>query len=104
MTVGLPTDKMSVDNAVGNLARQIQVWSGRVPDFKAWLDTISDDDLTKPPFGYTSSDVAILRSATNDMLELAQVYLGMIDHTPASDMSVFVRRLSGVPAYPTMIP
>jgi len=101
MSVGLPTDKMTVDNTVGNLARQIQVWAGRVPDFKAWLDSISDDDLTKPPFGYMPADVAVLRSATNDMLALTQIYLGQIDHTPASDLSTFVRRLAGVPAYPT---
>lgn len=102
MSAGLPTDKMAVDNAVGNLSRQIQMWSGRVPDFKEWLDSVTDTQLQAPPFGYTSNEVALLRSATNDMLTLSKVYLGTGDHTPASDLSTFIRQLAGVPAYPSV--
>jgi|SRR5215471_1039291 len=103
MTVGIPTDKLACDQAVGQLARQIQQWSSRVPDFKAWLDTIPDADLQAPlPFGYTPQEVALLRSATNDMNTLARIYHGLIDHTPASDLSAFAKQLAGIPAYPTL--
>ena len=97
MPVGRPTDKMACDNAVGALAYQIQSWAGRVPEFKIWLDSMTNDDLEKAPFNYSEADVALLRSATNDMLTLSQVYLGITDHTPASDLSAFVRRLAGIP-------
>jgi len=96
-------DKMSLDNSVGALAAQIQTWAVRVPDFKAWLDTIPDTDLEKAPFNYTTDDVAILRSAVGDMLLLAQLYVGQAELSPARDLSVFIRRLSGVPVIPSMV-
>jgi len=94
--VGLPVDKASVNGTSGNLALQIQNWSAAVARFKAWLDTMPDADLEIDPFSYTAEEVALLKSATNDMNTLAEVYRGLTDHTPASDMSVFVKRLAGV--------
>jgi len=103
MAVGRPVDKQSLDNSVGALAAQIQVWATRVPDFKAWLDTIPDDDLEKPPFNYSDNDVAVLRSAVADMLLLAEIYTGHQEISPARDLSTFVRRLAGVPLIPSMV-
>lgn len=98
MAVGFPTEKSSVDSSVGNLARQIETWAARVPEFKAWLDTQTDEVLQAAPYNYSPEDVALLKSATNDMAALADVYLGNAEHTPASDMSVFVKRVAGIPA------
>jgi hypothetical protein len=94
---------VSLDNSVGSLAAQIQTWVSRVPDFKAWLDIVPDEVLKAAPFNYTDDDVATLRSAVGDMLLLAQIYTGQADLTPARDLSVFVRRLAGVPSVPSMV-
>jgi hypothetical protein len=103
MAVGRPADKATLDASVGALAAQVQTWAARVPDFKAWLDTIPDDLLKQPPFGYTDTDVATLRSAVADMLTLAEVYVGQTEMSPARDLSTFVRRLAGVPSIPSMV-
>jgi len=97
MSVGNLTNKLTIDSTVGPLAQQIQTWSARVDSFKEWLDTMPDATLEAEPFSYTPDDVALLKSATNDMFTLSQVYQGKIDHTPASDLSVFVGRIAGVP-------
>jgi len=98
MPVGLPIDKSTIDMTSGNFARQIQIWAARVPDFKAWLDTMPDADLEKPPFNYTEQEVALLKSAVNDMYILSQVWLGKMDHTPASPLNTFAERIAGIPA------
>jgi hypothetical protein len=96
--VGFQTDRGTVDSSVGTLARQIQLWSSRTISFKEWLDTIPDADLGAPPYSYTNQEIALLRSSTGDMYTLTQIFIGAIDHTPASDLSVFVREVGGIPA------
>lgn len=95
MSVGYAVDKTQIDNVVGALARQIQTWTPQVQDFKTLMDATPEADLET--MGYTPDEVALLKSGTNDMFTLAQVYLGVIDHTPAAALNVFVDRMAGLP-------
>lgn len=94
--VGNPVTKFSVDSTSGNLSRGVELWSAQVLEFKAWLDAMPDADLEAPPFGYSSDDVALLKSAFNDLSQLANAYKGLAEITPARDLGVFSRRLAGL--------
>jgi hypothetical protein len=96
MAAGLPVDKFQLDNTVGNLARTIEQFANQALQFKAYLDATPDASLEEAPFNYTADDVANIKSAAADMATVANVYKGLADHTPASDLGVFSRRLMGL--------
>jgi hypothetical protein len=96
MSVGLPVDKFQLDAQAGGLARTIEQWSAQAAQLKQYLDATPDGTLEAPPFSYTPEDVATLKSAATDMATVAGVYKGTIDHTPASDLGTFSRRLMGL--------
>lgn len=95
-TVGLPPDGLQVNNNLVQLARQIEIWAPQAIRFADLLAGLSDEQLTQPPYDFAAGDIPLLKSAAFDMRTLAQVYLGQTDHTPASDMSVFVKRVAGL--------
>jgi hypothetical protein len=96
MTVGLPVDRFQVDTQAGGLARTLETFSNQALQFKQYLDATPDADLEAGPFNYTPEEVALLKSAASDMATVANVYKGLVDHTPASDLGVFSRRLMGL--------
>jgi len=94
MAAGLPVDKFQIDNQVGTLARTLEAFANQALQLKQYMDATPDADLEE--FGYTPDDVALIKSGVGDMATVANVYKGTIDHTPASDLGVFSRRLMGL--------
>jgi len=96
MAAGLPVDKFQLDNQVGTLARNIETFANQALQFKQYMDATPDATLLEPPFSYEQADVDNIKSAATDMATVANVYKGLVDHTPASDLGVFSRRLMGL--------
>lgn len=92
MSVGLYATKSDVDVRAGQLARAVRDELTGVGDFKLWLDTQTDPNLTA--LGYSGPDIATLRSAFNDLDKLRQVYLGAVAQTPAYDFRTFAKFLA----------
>lgn len=93
MSVGFTTSKGSLDQASGLLAHNIMMWSRQATDLQTYLAAVPDADLEG--LGYTPEDVALLKSAVNDMGKLAQVFFGQAEQTPAYDFRTFVGRIAG---------
>jgi len=89
-------DKGQVDSIAGQISRQIQQWAPDALKMQEWLITMPDADLEKPPFMYSSEDIATLKSAFNDLALLANIFYGQAEITPARDLSIFSRRLAGL--------
>lgn len=96
MSVGLAADKSQVDLNSGQLARTIQTWAGQAQELRTWADSTPDAILEQPPYGYTSAEIALLKSAIHDMATLADVYFGEADLTPPQDLGRFSRQLMGI--------
>jgi hypothetical protein len=96
MPAGIPVDRYSLDQQSGNLARAIEQFANQALQFKQYLDATPDATLLEPPFSYEQADVDNIKSAATDMATVASVYKGLVDHTPASDLGVFSRRLMGL--------
>ena len=93
---GLEVNRFTLDQEAGTLARNLEQFANQALQLKQYLDATPDADLEAPPFEYTNQEVALLKSAANDMATVASVYKGTADHTPASDLGVFSRRLMGL--------
>jgi len=93
---GNPALKENWDSRSGNLAVSLREILHQIQTFKLELDTITDEDLEA--LGYSSGDVAILRSAIGDMDDLATVFNGGSSNhlTGTYDYTSFVKLLYGV--------
>lgn len=69
--VGFPTDKNTLDARAGNIAIQVRDSLDAASRLKAWLDTKTEADLVA--LGYTSAEVAVLKSAFTDLSALRSV-------------------------------
>ena len=96
MSVGYAVDKGQVDSISGQVSRQIEAWAPDALKFKSWLDATPDETLTLPPFGYTTDEVALLKSAFTDLALLAEIYRGNEILPEARDLGTFSRRLAGL--------
>ena len=74
MAVGTPTSRASVDATSGDLVRSLDRVATQIDEFKAWLDATPDAELTSPAYGYSTEDVALLKSAYNDLSTLIGLY------------------------------
>lgn len=93
MSLGYLVTKNDVDSKVASLALTLRTNFDAVRNFKIWLDTKTDPDLTA--MGYTSGEVATLRSATADMDELRRIYEGLIA-AGQKDYRAFTKLVTGV--------
>jgi hypothetical protein len=80
----------------GQVCRQIEQWVPDALKMADWLSAMPDADLMAPPYGYTSDEVALLKSAFTDLALLAKIYKGLETLDPARDLSVFAKRLAGL--------
>lgn len=96
MAAGLPKARADVDNQSGTLAVSLRNIFDAIDQFKLFLDSTPDADLTSAPYNYTSQDVATLKSAYNDLAKLGQIYRGEIGQSPAYDFRTFAHQLTGV--------
>lgn len=94
MSLGYPVNKNDVDGKAGQLALTLRGNFDAIRNFKIWLDTKVDADLTA--LGYTGSEVATLRSAAADMDQLRQIYEGLATLGVAKDFRAFTKLLTGV--------
>jgi hypothetical protein len=94
MSVGYSVNRNEVDSNAGNLSRQIEAWADQVLSFKAYLDATPDEKLTD--MGYTTEDVALLKSSFNDLGLLADIYRGDEALAEPRDLGVFSRRMAGL--------
>lgn len=94
MSAGLTVAKSDVDTTAGSIARDLNVVCARIVNFKMWLDAQLDSDLTA--LGYTTADVANLRSAYVDAKQLADLYAGAAVVATAKDFRTFLKRLFGL--------
>jgi hypothetical protein len=94
MSVGIVTNKATLDLQSGTLAQQIQLWARSATNLNNFLLGQLEADLEA--LGYTADDVALLKSASGDMAKLAQVFEGAVEQTPAYDFRTFVGRISGL--------
>lgn len=69
--VGFPTDKATLDARAGNIAIQVRDSLDAASRLKAWLDTKTEADLVA--LGYTSAEVAVIKSAFTDLAALRAV-------------------------------
>lgn len=87
-----------VRNQAGQLAIQLMDTAKRIEQWKAWLDSTPDADLTGAPRSMTSTEVANIKSAATEMAAVVAVLRGTASATQA-DRQVFVKRLLGPVTY-----
>jgi hypothetical protein len=97
MPVGLPVTKAEIDSRAGDIARAFQRAFDDVAVMKTYLDATVEADLVA--LGYTSDEVATLKTAWGDLTALATIWIGAAALPAAKDFRVFVRRLWGVGAF-----
>jgi hypothetical protein len=97
MSVGLPTTKTEIDTRAGDIARSFQRAFDDVVTLKGFLDATVDADLVA--LGYTTDEVATLKTAWADLTQLGTIWAGAAALPAAKDFRVFVRRLWGVGAF-----
>ena len=95
MSVGFQTSKQDVDSKSGSICRMIAAWADETIKFQeGFLAGATEQQLMD--LGYTTDDVALLKSAISDMYRLAHVYQGVAAQSPAYDFRTFASRLTGV--------
>lgn len=98
MSVGLPVTKQEIDSRAGDIARAYQRLAGDTTTLKGYLDSATEQVLID--LGYTSNEVAVLKTATTDLEQLlVQIGYGLEALPAAKDFTVFARQLWGVGAY-----
>ena len=76
MSVGILIDKAALDNTAGSVARTLFAALGDIQRIKAFLDATPDATLQAQPYGYTSAEVATLKSAYTDLNNIAVIFNG----------------------------
>jgi hypothetical protein len=87
--VGLPVTKGDVNNTFTTVVRQLFNTFLIVEQFQAYLAATPDGDLTS--LGFTSGEVAQIKSAVNDADQLRQVWEGTATRSPAYDYRTFTK-------------
>ena len=98
MSVGLPVTKGEIDSRSGDLARTFQRIVGNTATLKGYLDSTSEQVLID--LGYTSNEVAIMKSGITDLEQLLiKIGYGQESLTTPKDFTTFLRQLWGVGAF-----
>jgi hypothetical protein len=97
MSVGLPVTKSEIDTRSGDIARAFQRQFEDVGTMQTFLEQTPEADLVA--LGYTASEVAILKTAYNDLTQLTRIWLGNEALAAPKDFRTFVRQLWGVGAF-----
>jgi hypothetical protein len=94
MSVGYAADKGSIDSRAGNLAQVLRDNFTNIQSFQKWLLATPDANFTA--LGYTTQEIATLKSAYVDLNKLATIYLGTATQATAYDFTQFAKLLVGV--------
>jgi len=96
MGIGIQPTKVDIDFRGGSVAAGLETQMAKVAEFKYFLDGQSDAALVT--LGYTTDEVAVLRSAYGDLALLVQIYQGLATLPTAKDFRTFARQLWGMGA------
>ena len=94
MTVGYPVNKAVIDSRAGYLVKTLRDVFAGVQTLKGVLDGLDDPTLTG--MGYTSTEIAWLKSGITDLYNLANIANGQGTQAQANDFFFFADRLTGV--------
>lgn len=94
MTLGYAQGKLQVDSKAGALALTLRNTFRDVVQFKAFLDSKTDTDLTN--LGYTAQEVTDLRAAFIDLKKLSDIANGQATQPAASNFFFNAVKLYGV--------
>ena len=97
MSVGLPITKAEIDSRAGDIARRFQDTFGDVVTMQQYLAATPNTDLET--MGYTPDEVATLKTAFTDLMQLGDIWTGAQPLPASKDFRVFVSRLWGVGAF-----
>jgi len=97
MSVGLPVTKDEIDRRSGDLARSFQKNFDDVITLQGYLAATVDADLIA--LGYTANEVAVLKTAFADLVELGTIWAGTAALPAPKDFRQFVRQLWGVGSF-----
>lgn len=95
MAVGKVITKSDIDNDASNVAIEVDNALRRASNFNDWLATQTESDLVA--YGYTSQEVAILKSAYTNLDTLNSIYQGTANLPVSQDFRIFLRQLWGIP-------
>jgi hypothetical protein len=96
MSVGILVTKGEIDTRMGQVSRDLQSTFAETAILKAFFDSHVDADLVA--LGYTTGEVAVLKSAIADLNQLYQITIGLQTLGVAKDFTTFLRQLWGVGA------
>jgi hypothetical protein len=94
MSVGYPKNKDSIDGIVGELSQAVNRNFRRAVQLKTELDAYTDGQLTGA--GYTTPEVAVLRTLVTDLNQLNNIYTGAATLGSVKDFRTSLRPLWGV--------
>ena len=98
MSVGLAVTKQEIDQRAGSLALTFQRLAGDTATLKGYLDGATEQALVD--LGYTSNDVAVLKTSVTDLEQLLiRIGYGKEALPAPKDFTVFLRQLWGVGAF-----
>lgn len=97
MSVGLPVTKTEIDQRAGDIARTFQGTFEDVATMQTYLEATPNADLVA--LGYSDQDVATLKTAFADLMQLGRIWGGAEALAAPKDFRTFVRQLWGVGAF-----
>lgn len=98
MSVGLAVTKLEIDTRAGEMAKAFQRMAGDVATLQGYLNSATEEALIE--MGYTSNEVAVLKTAITDLNQLlVKIGYGAEALPEAKDFTVFLRQLWGVGAF-----
>ena len=97
MSVGLTISKSEIDARAGDITRGFQKAFGDVATLQAFLTQHPDEDLVA--LGYQPEEVTVLKSAFNDLAQLAGIWSGNDNLPQPYDFRTFVRQVWGVGSF-----
>lgn len=97
MTVGATVTAGDVNSTAAQIARMVFNTFRAVEQFQEWLATKTENDLIA--LGFTSGEVAILKSSFTDLDKVRQVFEGSATQASAYDARTFAKQLLGCGLY-----
>lgn len=91
---GLNVNRNVINGRAGNLVLQLRQLFADARRMKAWFDATPDDDLIE--MGFSSEEVAMLKSAFTDLDKLAKVATAEDTQSLANDFFFWANRLTGI--------
>ena len=96
MSVGKPVTREDLDRQSGQFTSDLDRTFEQIGRLYNWLAMTPNEDLQAPPFNYSASEVAVLKSAIGDLNTLRRVYIGEAAQPEVMDFRRFAKQLAGL--------